>query len=832
MVKFTVEQVRSIMDNQANIRNIAVIAHVDHGKSTLSDALVARAGIISEKVAGKVRIMDNREDEIDRGITIKSTGVSMYYKHHIYGQEEDQEYLINLIDSPGHVDFSSEVTAALRVTDGALVIVDAVEGVCVQTETVLRQAMQERIRPILMINKVDRAIHELQLSPEEIYQKFQRVIDQVNVVISNYQDKEDEETVLDPTKGNVVFGAGKDQWAFSLSTFAHLYEKKGEAATKFMQKMWGDNFYDEETKKWSAEQENGKGKRGFVKFIMEPICELTRAIAKSQQETYFPLIEKLKINLNQEERKQVGKELGKTVMSKWLPAADCLLETVILHLPSPAEAQVYRTPYLYEGPQDDEVFKAMSKCDPTGPVCVYISKMVPIEGGRFAAYGRVFSGTVRSGERVRILGSNYKYGEKTDLYEKNLGQVGVFMMGKAPELVPDIPCGNTIAITGIDDYLLKTGTITSLAFPVSHPIRSMKYSVAPVFRVAVKNKNPADLPKLQKGLTKLSKSDPLLKIDIEETGEIILSGSGELHIEICVNDLKAYCQCDIIVSAPIVSYRETITAEVSEPLLTKSANKHNRIYATTLPLSDTLVEAIEKEEIDPKGDVKTRAEKMAKEFDWDKTDALKIWCFGPENNGTNLLVDCVKGAQYLNEIKDSVCSAFQNASKLGVLAEENLRGCRFNLIDVKIHADAVHRNGAQIMPAARRLFQGLQIAAEPTLLEPVFMCEITAPANVLGGVYHTLSQRRGDVVEEIKLEGSPLHIVKAFLPVAESFGFSSILRENTQGMAFPQNIFDHWEKISGKPYEDNKAAEIVLNIRKRKGMKEELPTVEYFIDKL
>lgn len=298
-------------------------------------------------------MLDNREDEIERGITIKSTGVSMYYKHQIFGKEREEEYLINLIDSPGHVDFSSEVTAALRVTDGALVIVDAVEGVCVQTETVLRQAMQERIRPILMINKVDRAIHELQLGPEEIYLRFLRVIDQVNVVISNYQDKENEEgeeTILDPTKGNVVFGAGKDQWAFSLSTFAQIYGKKDEAKKTFMKKMWGDNFYDEETKKWTSQSENAEGmhiKRGFAKFIMEPICELTRAIAKNDQTVYEGIIDKLKIVLNQEEKKQTGKELGKTVMSKWLPAADCLLETIICHLPSPAEAQVYRTPYLY-----------------------------------------------------------------------------------------------------------------------------------------------------------------------------------------------------------------------------------------------------------------------------------------------------------------------------------------------------------------------------------------------------------------------------------------------------------------------------------------------------
>jgi len=415
------------------------------------------------------------------------------------------------------VDFSSEVTAALRVTDGALVVVDAVEGVCVQTETVLRQAIQEKIRPVLMINKVDRAIHELQLTPEEIYQRFLKVIEDVNVVVASYQHDNEEDLTLDPVRGNVVFGAGKDQWAFSLSTFAQRYNKYDDAAKTFISRIWGDNYYDDDIKKWSKESYNEKGEklqRGFVKFVMEPVCRLTRAIAKQEKEEYEGLIEKLKIVLSQDERKLVGKELGRVVMSQWIPAADCLLETVICHLPSPVAAQHYRAPYLYEGPQD-ETLAAMAQCDPKGPLCVYISKMIPIDGGRFAAFGRIFSGTIRSGERVRILGSNYKSGSKIELFEKNIGQVGVFMMGKNPELIGDIPCGNTVAITGIDDYLLKTGTITAITVGESYPIRSMKYSVAAVFRVAVKAKHPADLPKLQKGLTKLSKSDPLLKVDLE-----------------------------------------------------------------------------------------------------------------------------------------------------------------------------------------------------------------------------------------------------------------------------------------------------------------------------
>jgi len=241
---------------------------------------------------------------------------------------------------------------------------------------------------------------------------------------------------------------------------------------------------------------------------------------------------------------------------------------------------------------------------------------------------------------------------------------------------------------------------------------------------------------------------------------------------------------------------------------------------------------IESQEIDPKGDIKIRAERLFKEFDWDKTDALKIWCFGPDNEGANVLVDTVKGAQYLHEIKDSLCSSFQFAAKAGVLAEESIRGCRFNITDVQVHQDPAHRGGGQILPAARRLFQGLQLASNPTLLEPIFLCEITAPDTALGGVYKTLNSRRGEIVETMKVEGSPMQVVKAYVPVAETFGFSTLLRENTHGTAFPQNFFDHWAPISGLPCEDVKARELVLNIRKRKGHKEEMPTLQNLVDKL
>ena len=766
-MNFTIEEIRKIMDNQDNIRNMSVIAHVDHGKSTLSDALVCKAGIISSKVAGDARYTDTREDEKERGITIKSTGVSMYYKYDINqtGDANNKaEYLINLIDSPGHVDFSSEVTAALRVTDGALVVVDTVEGVSVQTETVLRQAMQERIRPVLMVNKIDRSILELKLDGEAMYQSFLRVIDMANVVITTYQGEDMGDNQCDPSVGNVAFGSGKDQYAFTLVKFARLYSKKfGISQEKMMNKLWGDNFFDAKAKKWRADGETEDGKplrRAFAQFIMDPICKLCQAIIEGNQEQYLKMLTSLELELTQDEKLLAGKQLLKSVMSKWLPAADCLLEMMVLHLPSPRVAQKYRTSYLYEGPQEDALANAMRACDPKGPLMVFISKMVPAaDKGRFYAFGRVFSGTVSSGQRVRIMGANFKPGKKDDLYEKNITRT-VLMMGRTVESIPEVPCGNTVALSGVDQYLIKTGTITSIENPEAHPIRAMKYSVSPVVRVAVKPKNPGDLPKLVDGLKKLAKSDPLVLCEYDESGENVIAGCGELHVEICLNDLeKDFAQCDIIRADPVVTYKETMTAECNENTMTKSQNKHNRIYGTSGPLADELPELIENGEISPTQDVKARGKRLCEEFGWEKDDTTKIWCFGPDNIGPNMVVDVTKGVQYMNEIKESMVSSFQWSSKTGVLCDENIRGMRFNVTDCELHTDAIHRGGGQIMPSARRLFFALELLSEPSLLEPIFSCDITAPSECMGGVYQSLNQRRGMVIEEIQIAGTPLNLV-------------------------------------------------------------------------
>lgn len=836
MVNFTVEQIRKIMDKQENIRNMSVIAHVDHGKSTLTDSLIAKAGIIADKIAGDARYTDTREDEKERGITIKSTGVSMYYEYDIAFNGVNDGYLINLIDSPGHVDFSSEVTAALRVTDGAIVVVDSVEGVCVQTNTVLRQSMMEKIKPVLLVNKVDRQITELKHDGETMYQNFVKIIDMVNVIISTYQPQDMGDLLVSPSKGNVAFGSGKECWAFTCTKFARIYAKKFKTdEKKLMEKLWGDNFYDPEGKKWKSEpmDDNGKAiKRGFVTFIMDPIVKLYKSIVEGNKEQIEKMLKSLEIELKGEEKDYVGKLLIKTVFAKWINAADTILEMMVLHLPSPKEAQKYRTGYLYEGPLDDPIAISMKECNPKGPLIMYVSKMVPTtDYSRFFAFGRVFSGTISTGMKVRIMGPNYVPGKKEDIFEKAL-QRTVLMMGKTVEYIPDVPCGNTVGIVGIDQFLMKTGTISDHVD--SHCIRNMKYSVSPVVRVAVSPKNPADLPKLLEGLKKLGKSDPLVQITSEETGQHIIAGSGELHVEICLHDLTTYfTNVEIVKSDPIVSYRETVSTTSTMVCLSKSPNKHNRLYTVATPLDDGLPERIEKGDIGPKDDQKARKKILQEDYKWEKFEIEKIWAFGPENSGPNMLVDTTKGVQYMNELRDSMESAFQWVTKEGVIAEENCRGVRINILDVSLHPDAIHRGGGQIIPTARRVYYASILTANPRLQEPIYLCEITAPMDCMGGIYSCLSQRRGQVFEENPIPGTMLNLVKAYLPVAESFGFAALLRSETAGQAFPQCVFDHWKLVQTDPLEIGSKADIIVKaIRKRKGIKDCIPSLDNYLDKL
>eukprot|EP00055_Hartaetosiga_balthica_P002503 m.4218 g.4218 ORF g.4218 m.4218 type:complete len:839 (-) comp2187_c1_seq1:124-2640(-) len=838
MVNFTVEQIREIMDKRYNIRNMSVIAHVDHGKSTLTDSLVSKAGIIAGAKAGETRFTDTRQDEQDRCITIKSTAISLYYeldqKDMVFVKQKSDgnAFLINLIDSPGHVDFSSEVTAALRVTDGALVVVDCVSGVCVQTETVLRQAIAERIKPILFMNKMDRALLELQLEKEDLYQTFQRIVESVNVIIATYGDDDGPmgPIQVDVAKGTVGFGSGLHGWAFTLKQFAEMYSAKfGIEIEKMMSRLWGNQFFN--GKKWRKTDAEGY-KRGFNMFVLDPIYKVFDAVMNFNKETTAKLIEKLDIKLQGDEKSLEGKPLMKVMMRRWLPAGEALLQMIAIHLPSPVTAQNYRMEALYEGPKDDECALGIKNCDPEAPLMMYVSKMVPTsDKGRFYAFGRVYSGKIGTGQKVRIMGPNYVPGKKDDLFLKSI-QRSVLMMGRYIEPIEDVPAGNIVGLVGVDQFLVKTGTITTSAS--AHNMKVMKFSVSPVVRVAVEAKNPSDLPKLVEGLKRLAKSDPMVQCIIEESGEHIVAGAGELHLEICLKDLEEdHAQIPIIKSDPVVSYRETVTETSDRMCLSKSPNKHNRLFMKAVPFAEGLAQDIDDDKVSAKQEMKERARYLADTYDWEIGEARKIWCFGPDGTGPNVVVDAAKGVQYLNEIKDSVVAGFQWATKEGVLADEWMRGVRFDIHDVTLHTDAIHRGGGQIIPTTRRCLYACCLTAAPRLMEPVFLVEIQCPENAIGGIYGVLTRRRGHVFDEQRVEGTPMYTVKAYLPVMESFGFDSNLRASTGGQAFPQCIFDHWQVMTQDPLDpESLTGKIVNKARTRKGLSPEPFPLDKYLDKM
>lgn len=497
-----------------------------------------------------------------------------------------------------------------------------------------------------MVNKIDRGILELQVSGEEMYQRFLRVIENVNVVISTYeQDGEGGLSLqVDPTEGNVAFGAALFGWAFTLDKFAKIYSKKFKIEEKvLMKKLWGDNYYDPVKKRWTTEENTDDGrrlKRGFVEFIMDPIIKMMRAIAVDEDiDKVFVMCKALGITLNDKEQQYRRKDLIRAVFMKWLNAGEVLFEMICKKLPSPRQAQSYRTSFLYEGPQDDACAVAMKSCDPNGPLMIYISKMVKSnDKGRFYAFGRVFSGTAKAGQKVRIMGPNFVPGKTNDLYVKSI-QRCVLMMASKVEPVPEVPCGNTIGLVGIDKYLVKSGTISD--HEEAHNIRPMKYSVSPVVRMAVKAKNVQDLPKLIEGLKSLAKADPLVQCyTVEETGEHILAGCGELHLEVCFRELeREHAQIPIESSEPVVSYMETVSATSSQVCLAKSANKHNRLYAVAEPLGEEFCKQVDEKTLSAKDDPKELSRKLVDDFSWDVNDSKRIWCFGPEESGPNVLVD-------------------------------------------------------------------------------------------------------------------------------------------------------------------------------------------------
>lgn len=826
MVHFTPSQMHAVMGDPDRIRNVTICAHVDAGKSTTTDALVALCGIISKKDAGSKCETDTRVDEQERGITIKSTGVSMYFEHKVKGK-----VLINVIDSPGHVDFSSEVTAALRNTDGAVVLIDIIDGVKVQTRTVVRQAISEGIRPVLMMNKLDRPFLEMKMDSMEIYKLIVRNVEDVNALLSSCPSKVLGDILVDPVKDTILFGSGFHQWGFTLGTFAKIYAPKFEKTEDEMKDLMWNWFYNPAIKNekgdvtknatWSKGNKSGKGIPGMVYLVIDPIKNLCDSIMDGKEKKVRKMLKSLDVKVPSEMFeliKTAPKQFCREAMTRWLPLSRSLLGMIIEKLPSPREAQKYRADLLYTG-GNDRVLRAMKECDPDGPTMVYISKMVPV-GKKFYAFGRVFSGTIKCGISYRIMGPDFKFGGKEDLRVGKVQNV-VSLIAKTTETMPDMPCGNTVALVGIDKYLQRHGTITDCE--EAHPIKGMNFAVSPIVRRSVTAKNPADMGKLKEGLRKMQATDPIVEVIHEESGGYVVAGAGELHLEICLKDLQDFMGgAQLVINDPVVPYRETVVGTLEKAVLCKSPNNHNRLWCTVEPLNADFCDAMEagKIEVNSKNE-KEHLKYLHETFGMDKDlySKKKCWAFGPTDEDPNTLVNATSGVQFMDEIRAACKAGFIWGSQKGPLCDEPLRGVQLNIKDVQLHADSIHRGQGQIMPPMRRVLYGAMLSAQPRLQEPIFAVTITVPQVRAGGVYGVLSKRRGEIQGTDQTDGGQMCIITANMPVDESFGFDSELRSETGGTAFAELEFSHWQTIDSDPFVGGTLANTKVNeVRKRKGL--------------
>lgn len=698
--------------------------------TTFSDNLLSRAGMISEELAGKQLFMDYDPQEQERGITIYAANVSMVHEFN------NERYLVNMIDTPGHVDFSGDVTRAMRAVDGVIVLVDAVEGIMPQTETVLMQALREKVRPVLFINKVDRLIKELQLTPEAMQTRFVKIISEVNSLIGKLAPEEfREKWKLNVEKGQVAFGSALRNWAISIP---------------FMKKS-GIDF----------------------KQIIEHV------------------------------KQGKDKELAKKA-----PLHEVILDMVVRHLPNPREAQKYRLSAIWKGDLNSEIGKSMANCDENGKlVCVVTNVQNDPYAGTICT-ARIFSGTVKDGMDINGLKSHLT---------QRVQQVGIYA-GPRKLRIESLGSGNIVALTGVD---FSAGETIVEKEVVIEPFEKIEHIFEPVVTKSIELKKTADLPKLIKVLKDRAREDPTIKVQInEQTGEILVSGLGELHIEAKIERFLKDRGIDIIVSPPIVVYRESVKKK-SQAMEGKSPNRHNRFYLSVEPLEKDVYNLLVKGELrDGKVRIQDReiVRKKLIENGMSKEEAFNV----KDIYGHNLYLDMTKGIQYLNEVEEMIIDAFHSIVDEGPLAKEPCIAMKVKLLDAKLHEDAIHRGPAQVIPAVRFSIKNAMLEAQALIIEPKQIIRIDAPSDVIGGAIKEVSNRRGQILDMEESEG--YSTIKAKVPVAEIFGFEAALKGSTGGKGFYSLIDQVFE-----PLPENMQEKVILEIRKRKGMPEEIPKVEHVL---
>uniref|UniRef100_A0A8B9SIE4 116 kDa U5 small nuclear ribonucleoprotein component n=1 Tax=Anas platyrhynchos TaxID=8839 RepID=A0A8B9SIE4_ANAPL len=832
-----------LMDNSELIRNVTLCGHLHHGKTCFVDCLIEQTHPeIRKRYDQDLCYTDILFTEQERGVGIKSTPVTI-----VLPDTKGKSFLFNIIDTPGHVNFSDEVTAGLRISDGVVLFIDAAEGVMLNTERLIKHAVQERLAVTVCINKIDRLILELKLPPTDAYYKLRHIVDEVNGLISMYST--DENLVLSPLLGNVCFSSSQYSICFTLGSFAKIYaDTYGDINyQEFAKRLWGDIYFNPKTRKFTKKAPTSSSQRSFVEFILEPLYKILAQVVGDVDTTLPRTLDELGIHLTKEELKLNIRPLLRLVCKKFFGEFTGFVDMCVQHIPSPKVGAKTKIEHTYTGGVDSDLGEAMSECDPDGPLMCHTTKMYSTDDGvQFHAFGRVLSGTIHAGQPVKVLGENYTLEDEEDSQICTVGRLWISVARYHIE-VNRVPAGNWVLIEGVDQPIVKTATVTEPRGNEEAQIfRPLKFNTTSVIKIAVEPVNPSELPKMLDGLRKVNKSYPSLTTKVEESGEHVILGTGELYLDCVMHDLrKMYSEIDIKVADPVVTFCETVVETSSLKCFAETPNKKSQMIAE--PLEKGLAEDIENEVVQITWNRKKLGEFFQTKYDWDLLAARSIWAFGPDATGPNILVDDTLPSEVdkalLGSVKDSIVQGFQWGTREGPLCDELIRNVKFKILDAVIAQEPLHRGGGQIIPTARRVVYSAFLMATPRLMEPYYFVEVQAPADCVSAVYTVLARRRGHVTQDAPIPGSPLYTIKAFIPAIDSFGFETDLRTHTQGQAFSLSVFHHWQIVPGDPLDKSivirplepqpaphLAREFMIKTRRRKGLSEDVSISKFFDD--
>ncbi|KAK9371019.1 P-loop containing nucleoside triphosphate hydrolase protein [Lipomyces kononenkoae] len=838
-VTFSREYMMDLMNFPEQVRNVAIAGHLHHGKTALMDMLVQETHDVKDftgkRLGEQIRYTDTHLLERDRGVSIKGAPMTL-----LLPNGKGKSHLFNIIDTPGHVNFVDEVASAARLVDGVVLVVDVVEGVMVNTKQIIQHAISENLPLVLVVNKVDRLILELKLPPADAFYKLRYCIEQVNMTIRKCAPGSD--ILLSPEKGNVCFASPSLGFCFSLKSFAEMYSTVygGVSVDDFALRLWGDIYFNSSTRKFTRRGLEAHNKRTFIYFILEPLYKLIGHTLGESRDSLKKTLGRFGIYLTPLQYKLDPNPLLKLVCQKFFGLSTGFVDMVLDHIQSPVDNASTKIEATYTGPLDSELGQSLLKCAQDGPLVVHVSKLfTTTDATEFYSFGRIFSGTLSSGQQIRVLGEGYTLDDEEDMVYATITDMWIpEARYKIP--VSAVPAGNWVLIAGIDMSIVKTATIVSRNLTDdAYIFKPINHFTPSVFKVAVEPVNPSELPKMLEGLRKVNKSYPLLQTKVEESGEHIILGTGELYMDCVLHDLRRlYSEIEIKVSDPVTRFCETVVDQSSIKPYGETPNKKNRISIIAEPLDPGISEDIESGKVNIEWPVRKIGKFFQEQYEWDALASRSIWAFGPEDNGPNILLDDTLpnevDKKLLNSIRDSVKQGFQWAVREGPLCEEPIRNTKFRIMDVSLASEPIYRGGGQIIPTARRVCYSSFMTASPRLMEPLYALFVTGPAECSAALYTILQRRRGYVLKEDQIAGTPLLHIEGRIPVIDSFGFETDLRVATQGQAMCSLVFEKWQVVPGDPLDKDMiipplqsasgqalARDFVLKTRRRKGLSEE-----------